>query len=119
MKEHIKMMKANAVTEEDRQAIKEFKEHMRAECKVRWHEMKAEKKACKDTWKADKKAEKAVWKEDKKCEKNDRLIAKHVADVTIPDNSELPADTPVTKTWRLRYLIPSTFSLFTRYSPSL
>jgi len=98
MKEHIKMMKANATTEEDRQAIKEVKRQMKSECKAMWHEMKSVRKAHKAEWKADR----ANWKEDKKCEKNERLVAKHVADVTIPDNSELPADTPVTKTWRLR-----------------
>lgn len=110
MKEQLRMMKANAATEEDRQAIKDFKDQMKAECKARWHEMKEEKKIHKEGWKAEKKtykgdwkAEKAQWKEDKKCEKNDRLVARHVADVTVPDNSELPADTPVTKTWRLRY----------------
>lgn len=101
------MMKANAQTEDDFKAIKDFKEQMNAECKSRWHEMKSEKKAYKAEWKADKKADKAQWKEwrhEKKCknEKEDRLVAKHVADVTIPDNSELPADSPVTKTWRLR-----------------
>lgn len=114
MKAQIRTMKATAVTEEDFKAIKELKEQMRAECKLKWHEMKSEKKACK---KADKKAEKAQWKEwkqekkckkgDRKCKdykrcKDDRLVAKHVADVTIPDNSELPADAPATKTWRLR-----------------
>lgn len=120
MKAQIKTMKANAVTEEDFKAIKDLKEQMRAECKLKWHEMKSEKKcekkAFKDEWKASKKAEKAQWKEwkqekkckgDKKCKKDkkckdDRLVAKHVVDVTIPDNSELPADAPATKTWRLR-----------------
>jgi len=115
MKAQLKMMKENAVTEEDRNAIKDFKEQMHSECKAMWHEFKSEKKA----YKAEKKAQKAQWKGDKcekedkcekkdksgkknKCGKDDRYVAKHVADVTIPDNSELPADTPVTKTWRLR-----------------
>ena len=105
MKEQIRAMKANAITDEDLKAIKDLKQQMRAECKAKWHEIKSEKKAHKSGWKADKKAKKAEWKQDKKCEKGDRLVARHVADVTIPDNSELPADTPVTKTWRMRYLI--------------
>lgn len=111
------MMKENAQTEDDREAIRDFKEHMRTECKAMWQDFKKDKKACKAEWKEGKKGEKAQWKEEKKrdkegkkcgkkCdkegEKSDRLIARHVTDVTIPDNSELPADTPVTKTWRLR-----------------
>jgi len=44
-----------------------------------------------------------MWKGfDHKQFKQSCFAAKHVADVTIPDNSELPVDTPVTKTWRLR-----------------
>jgi hypothetical protein len=75
MKETLRAMKASA---EDKQTIKEFKEKMRMECKE-------------------------AWKDYKHYQKNyDRLSAKHVADVTIPDNSELPADTPVTKTWKLK-----------------
>jgi hypothetical protein len=105
MKEQIRMMKQVALTEDDWAAIKDAKEQVRAHCKT-------DKKA----WKAERKAEKAQWREGKKCEKKEKkcekkwekcgkdgkLAARHVADVTIPDNSELPADTPVTKTWRLR-----------------
>eukprot|EP00026_Physarum_polycephalum_P006700 Phypoly_transcript_06751.p1 GENE.Phypoly_transcript_06751~~Phypoly_transcript_06751.p1 ORF type:complete len:507 (+),score=98.03 Phypoly_transcript_06751:137-1657(+) len=108
MKDQLRLMKENAQTEEDRQAIKDFKEQMRSDCKAMWKDFKKDKKE----WKDGKKGEKALWKEEKKREKEgrkcdkgdkgDRLIARHVADVTIPDNSELPADTPVTKTWRLR-----------------
>jgi len=77
LKQQIKLMKENATTEDDFLAIKEFKKQIRAE------------------WKN---------KHSHGCEsgKKNRFVAKHVADVTIPDNSELTADTPVTKTWRLR-----------------
>jgi len=103
MKEHIKMMKANATTEEDRQAIKEFKEQIKEMKKSFKSECKADWKAEKQQWKEYKKCGKDKRdKKDKKCDKTDRFVAKHVADVTVPDNSELPADTPVTKTWRLR-----------------
>lgn len=78
MRDTIRKMKANATTPEDAQAIRDYKEGMKAE------------------WKG-------AWKGFRHCHKNaDRLSAKHVADVTIPDNSELPADTPVTKTWKLK-----------------
>jgi len=84
MKEAVRAMKANAVTKEDKEAVKECKAMMKAELK--------------DTFKAFKKEKKYG-----KHEKNpDRLKSKHVADVTIPDNSLLPPDTHVTKTWRLR-----------------
>lgn len=33
---------------------------------------------------------------------SEQLRARLVADLTIPDESELPANTPATKTWRLR-----------------
>lgn len=100
MKEHIKYLKQNAVTEEDRQAVKAVKQQMHEDCKAMWKDLKAEKKAEKYR-KCDKKDKKC--KKDK-CGKKDkeRFMARHVADVSIPDNSELPADTPVTKTWRLR-----------------
>jgi Sec-independent protein translocase protein TatA len=110
MKDQIRMMKANAVTEEDRQAIKELKEHMKAAKqalkeewraeKLQWKEYKKCDKKDRKEWKCDKKDRKD--RKDKKCDKTDRLVAKHVADLTIPDNSELSADSPVTKTWRLR-----------------
>jgi len=107
MKEQIRMMKANAVTEEDRQAIKELKEHMKAAKQALKEEWRAEKFQWKEYKKCDKKdkKDKKEWKcdrKDKKCDKTDRFVAKHVADLTIPDNSELSADSPVTKTWRLR-----------------
>lgn len=94
-KTQIKLMKENATTPDDFLAIKEYKQQMRAEWKNQWQQGKH----CGDKFdKYDKK------KCEKKCKKDkrDRFIAKHVADVTIPDNSELPADTPATKTWRLR-----------------
>jgi len=78
MKETLRAMKETASSKEDKKAIKEYKEQMRTEFK--------------DAWKGFKQFQKNA----------DRLMARHVADVTIPDNSELPADTPVTKTWRLR-----------------
>jgi len=93
MKEHIRLMKINASTPEDFAALKDFKLQMKAECKAKWHALKKEKKEARKD-KREKKHE--------KCDKYNRPNAKHVADVTIPDNSELAADATVTKTWRLR-----------------
>lgn len=84
MKEMIRAMKANAKTEEDWQAIREIKQSMKGECKSMWKGYHHQRHA------------------HPHCKRDDRFSAKHVADVTIPDNSELPADTPVTKTWRLK-----------------
>lgn len=84
-KVQIKLMKENATTPDDFLAIKEFKKQMRAEWKGKWQQGGGKHYHCHDD-----------------NDKKDRYIAKHVADVTIPDNSELPGDTPVTKTWRLR-----------------
>jgi hypothetical protein len=79
-------MKENAQTEDDREAIRDFKEHMHTECKAMWLEFKKkDKKVCKAEW--------------KKGEKSGRLIVRHV---TIPNKSELPADTTMTKTWHLK-----------------
>lgn len=113
MKEQIKMMKQAAISDDDWEAVKEAKKQMKEGFKANWNDCQFDKKA----WKTQRKAEKDQWKEEKKekkekkcekgkwekCGKDGKLIARHVADVTIPDNSELPADTPVTKTWRLRY----------------
>lgn len=116
IKEQVKTMKAGCVTEEDRQAFKQLKREMYKELK---HERKAfkdqrederkDKKDKKEKNKKDKKDKKEKKEKKEKREKGDKkekrtntLLARHVADVTIPDNSELPADTPVTKTWRLR-----------------
>lgn len=111
MKEQIKAMKHVAITDDDWEAIKDAKKQMKDGFKANWNECQFDKKA----WKTQRKAEKSQWKDEKKCDKKDKgekkwekcskegkLLARHVADVTIPDNSELPADTPVTKTWRLR-----------------
>lgn len=87
MKQQLKLMKENATTPEDKKAIKELKVQMMAERNhAKWHAHHAHH--------AEKKLKKAM--------KHDRFVAKHVADVTIPDNSGLAADTPATKTWRLR-----------------
>jgi len=78
MKETIRAMKRNAPTPEDLQAVYELKQKMREDYKC-------------------------MWKGSHRCHKNSGpLVAKHVADITVPDNSVLPPDTPVTKTWRLR-----------------
>jgi len=98
MKEQIKLMKENATTPEDFEAIKDFKKQVKHACKENWNHMKEFKKGCKEYKKEHKKEHKHKDHKDK----TDRFVAKHIADVTIPDHSELPADTPVTKTWRLR-----------------
>lgn len=107
MKARLEEMKATAQTKEDREAIKAFREAMKEEWKDAWKEVK---KCDKHAEKHCHKEEKLRRKEEKRCrrgekegkEDGERLMARHVADVTIPDNSTLPADTPVTKTWRLR-----------------
>jgi next-to-BRCA1 protein 1 len=78
MRETLRAMKQSASTPEAKQAVKEFKEKMKAECKREKKEFKGDRKRA------------------------ERLQAKHVADVTIPDDSELPADTQVTKTWKMK-----------------
>lgn len=88
MKETIRMMKANATTPEDWMAIKELKSHMKAEIKHEWKGFQELKKSFKKNHKDAKYA-------------TERLMAKHVADLTIPDNSELPANTHAIKTWKL------------------
>jgi len=78
LKETIRVMKESAVTQEEKDAVKLYKQQMKAEFRE-------------------------AWKGFMQIQRNpDRPDAKHVADVTIPDNSELPADTPVVKTWRLQ-----------------
>jgi len=89
----IREMKENAKTPEELAQVKTLKEQLKAE-------LKEEKRQYKG-WKGDKK-EKGCRKNSRCDNDEDRFKARHVADVTIPDNSELPADTPVTKTWRLR-----------------
>jgi len=82
LKETIRVMKESAVTQEEKDAVKLYKQQMKAELKAEFKE---------------------ALKGFNQTQRNpDRPDAKHVADVTIPDNSELPADTPVVKTWRLQ-----------------
>jgi len=93
MREQIRLMKENAVTQEDRENIKEIKKQMKDEWKGMWKDLR-------DSKETHKKEHKCAKRKDKHHGK--KYCAKHVADVTVPDNSELPADSPVTKTWRLR-----------------
>lgn len=76
MKETLKEMKASAVTQEDREAIKEYKAKMRAEFKYSRKGFKQQKKSS--------------------------LSGKYVSDVTIADNSVLSANSHAVKTWRVR-----------------
>jgi len=89
----IREMKENAKTPEELAQVKTLKEQLKAE-------LKEEKRQYKG-WKGDKK-EKGCRKNSRCDNDEDRFKARHVADVTIPDNCELTANTPVTKTWRLR-----------------
>lgn len=118
MKDHLEEMKAACQTKEDKEAIKAFKEAMKEEWKDAWKEMKKlHKEEAKDEKKEKKdkhhdkhekhhdKYEKHHKKYDKfgaRDESGEKLMARHIADVTIPDNSMLPADTPVIKTWKLK-----------------
>lgn len=121
MKQQLEEMKAACQTKEDKEAIKAFKVAMKEEWKDAWKDMKKMHKEEEKDEKKERKEEKKDKKEKKdkrdkhhhdkhhekhhKCERgarDERLMARHVADVTIPDNSTLPADTPVIKTWRLK-----------------
>jgi hypothetical protein len=78
MRDTFRAMKENASTPEEKLAAKDYKAKMKAECKAVRKESKSDRKRVK------------------------YLKAKHVADVTIPDGSLLPADTLVTKTWKMK-----------------
>jgi len=92
MKESWRAMKKDAVTDEDRKALKELKEKMKNEMRKAKSEFIAEVKC-------DKKAFRALGSEK---EKKPRFVARHVEDVTIPDGTELPPNTPFLKTWKIR-----------------
>lgn len=113
MRETLQAMKQSASTREEKEAVKEFKKKMKAEYKEakkeKYGEMKekhGEKKE-KHGEKREKRGEKKEKhekkeKKEKKGKHGEKLKVTHLADVTIPDNSELPANTLVTKTWRMK-----------------
>lgn len=84
LKETLRVMKESATTEAELRAFKELKKDMKAEFKGAFKEYKDLKKDARKSMDAD------------------RFSARHVEDVTIPDNSQLPANSPVIKTWRIR-----------------
>jgi len=94
MKESWRQMKMEAATEEDRRALKALKEDMKNEMRQVKSQFKSEFKCDKDTWKA--------LKHSKEEKKKPRFVARHVEDVTIPDGTELPPNTPFIKTWKIR-----------------
>jgi len=66
---------------------------------------KERKKLLKEQWKQAKresKLEGKVAKEGWKMMRDGKLIARHVKDVTVEDGTEIAANTPFTKTWRIR-----------------
>lgn len=113
MKESFKEMAREATTEEDIRALKELKHQMKADIRMAKHNLFAGMKYDKDYLKAlrhsekdgkKEKKDKEEWKREKKerKEKKDRYVARHVEDVTIPDGTELPPNTPFLKTWKIR-----------------
>lgn len=99
-KQTVANMKANAVTKDDIKAIKKYKEEMK-------EEFKSFKRQCERREKHEKhdkhdRHDKYEKHWSKHHEKGERLMSRHVADVTIPDNSELAPDTAVVKTWKLK-----------------
>jgi len=91
MKETWKQMKREAKTDEDKEALKELKEDMKREMHQAKMDCKADIKHNKDNLKAL-----------KLSDRKPRLVARHVEDVTIPDGTELPPNTPFIKTWKIR-----------------
>jgi len=87
-------MKREAKTEEEKQGLKELKEQWKKEIRETRSELKADGKLDREAWKSLKRSGKG----DKKA----RLVARHVEDVTIPDGTELPPNTPFIKTWKIR-----------------
>jgi len=96
MKESWRSIKREAVSEEDRAALKELKEQMKSEMRAAKSEIKADARFDKDAWKALKRSMKG------EKERKPRYVARHVEDVTIPDGTELPPNTPFIKTWKIR-----------------
>lgn len=78
------MKKGGQTTEEDKRKFRELKEEMKSDMKYAKKDAMLGMKAMKLN------------------DKKQRLVARHVADVTIPDGTELPANTPFIKTWRIR-----------------
>lgn len=76
MRDQFREMKRGASSHEDKMKLKEMKGEMKADFRHTRREMK--------------------------CEKKQKYVARHVMDVTIPDGSELPPNTPFIKTWRIR-----------------
>jgi len=84
MREQWKEIKRGATTEEDKKRLKEIKGDMREEMKQARREAMIN------------------FKEMKLSDKKQRYVARHVEDVTIPDGTELPPNTPFIKTWKIR-----------------
>jgi len=89
IKQSIREMKANAKTPEELAQVKVLKAQLIADLRQEKQEIRGchKDKGC---------------RRDRHDNDDERFKARHVADVTIPDNSALPANTLATKTWRLR-----------------
>jgi hypothetical protein len=97
MKESWKAKKREGtLTEEEVNEMKELKHQLKKEFRQLQSERWQKRKCDKEAWKAMKHA---------RCEgkeKKARFVARHVQDVTIPDGTELPPNTPFLKTWKIR-----------------
>jgi hypothetical protein len=74
---------------QNKEGIQSWKER-----KMMWRE---QKKLCREQWKQCKAPNK-----DEKAPEEGKLVARHVKDVTIEDGTEIPPNTPFTKTWSIR-----------------
>jgi len=102
-KESKKIYKANkhalvdlytqATTDEDRKKYKEMLDNLKQQRRQVQRDMK---------WEIDSLKALKISCKDKHDEKKHRYVARHVEDVTIPDGTELPPNTPFIKTWKIR-----------------
>jgi len=117
MKATLKEKKHEGITEDEKKQLKELKALMKREIRMAKADFAHCRSSDKDAWKAwkesmkdkkdkmekkDKKEKREKKDKEERREKKARFVARHVADLTIPDGAELPPDTPFLKTWRIR-----------------